>query len=48
MKKSHIAAWLAAAVLTGSLMAGQTAGQVKEIRPLRAIIEDICTGKKDS
>ena len=33
---------------TGSLMAGQTAGQVKEIRPLRAIIEDICTGKEDS
>lgn len=33
---------------TGSLMAGQTAGQVKEIRTLRSIIEDICTGKEDS
>ncbi|MDD6550530.1 MAG: nitronate monooxygenase [Lachnospiraceae bacterium] len=31
---------------TGSLMAGQTAGQVKEIRPLRSIIEDICVGKE--
>jgi len=31
---------------TGSLMAGQTAGQVKSIRPLREIIEDICVGKE--
>ena len=31
---------------TGSLMAGQTAGQVKSIRPLREIIEDTCVGKE--
>lgn len=31
---------------TGSLMAGQSAGQVKAIRPLREIIEDICTGRQ--
>lgn len=31
---------------TGSLMAGQTAGQIEEIRPLREIIKDICLGKE--
>ena len=29
---------------TGSLMAGQVAGMLHEIRPLRAIFEDLWTG----
>ena len=29
---------------TGSLMAGQVAGQLKEIRPLRAIFEELAAG----
>ena len=32
---------------TGSLMAGQVAGMVHEIRPLRAIFEDMMSGAKD-
>ena len=32
---------------TGSLMAGQVAGMVHEIRPLRAIFEDMMNGAKD-
>ena len=34
-------------VKTGSLMAGQVAGQLHEIRPLRAIFEDLCQGCRD-
>ena len=32
---------------TGSLMAGQTCGQVKELRSLREIFEDICSAGKE-
>ena len=31
---------------TGSLMAGQVSGMVKEIRPLAAILEDLYSGAK--
>ena len=30
-------------VKSGSLMAGQVAGMLHEIRPLRAIFEELCT-----
>ena len=32
---------------TGSLMCGQNAGLLHEIRPLRAILEELCTGCHD-
>ena len=35
-------------VKTGSLMCGQTAGLLHEIRPLRAILEELCSGCRDT
>ena len=35
-------------VKTGSLMCGQTAGLLHEIRPLRIILEELCTGCRDT
>lgn len=32
---------------TGSLMAGQVAGQLKEIRPVAEILEELCTGSTE-
>ena len=33
---------------TGSLMCGQTAGLLHEIRPLRTILEELCSGCRDT
>ena len=35
-------------VKTGSLMCGQTAGLLHEIRPLRVILEELCSGCRDT
>ena len=35
-------------VKTGSLMCGQTAGLLHEIRPLRTILEELCSGCRDT